>query len=259
MKHYIAEKWQDILVFNNLDTSQKIWALKAEWFEEPNYRRGGWSGVSRIELKLPEGGSMFFYLKRQEDHVSRSLRHPIKGISTFLREFNNIEAFNRHSIPSLEVLFFEAWEENGHQRAVILTKELEGYYPLSSDQFQPGGEFVATLVQRGKLFSKLAWLMQKMHANNFQHNCFYLKHIFAKPMDDGELELAVIDLEKVKQRFSKKQAVFRDLYTLNRHAKNWALKDKVRFYQDYQNERKLSPQSKKLWFDIASRIKRKSP
>lgn len=55
MKHYIAEEWRDILVFNDLDSYEKVWALDAEWFEEPNYGRGGWSGVSRIELKLPLG------------------------------------------------------------------------------------------------------------------------------------------------------------------------------------------------------------
>ena len=39
MKHYIAEKWRDILVFNDLDSYEKVWALKADWFEEPNYRQ----------------------------------------------------------------------------------------------------------------------------------------------------------------------------------------------------------------------------
>jgi len=255
--HYISEKWRDILTFNNLDTHQKIWALEAEWFEEPNHRRGGWSGVSRIELQLPEGGSMGVFMKRQEDHVTRSLTHPFKGFSTFFREFQQIRAFNENSIPSLDLLYFENWQEEGHQRAVILTKELTGYYPLSSGQFQPGGEFVSSKEKKLKLFNKLALLMQAMHVKNFQHNCFYLKHIFAQPLDNGDVDLAVIDLEKVKKRYIKQKAIFRDLYTLNRHAGNWSIKDRVRFYQCYQNEKKLSKQSKKLWRAIAQRIEEK--
>ena len=75
MKQYKSEQWQEILAFNDLDTYEKIWALKAEWFEEPNERRGGWSGVSRIELKLPSGGCVGAFLKRQENHVTSSISH----------------------------------------------------------------------------------------------------------------------------------------------------------------------------------------
>lgn len=256
--HYIAEQWRDILVFNDLGTRQKIWDLKAEWFEEPNQRRGGWSGVSRIELKLPDGGKVGVFLKRQEDHVSRSFRHPIKGFLTFFREFENIQAFQENNIPSLDLLCFEGWKEKGHQRAVLLTKELDDYFPLSSDEFQPGGVFASSRAQKIKLFKALANLMQTMHKHNFQHNCFYLKHVFAKPLGDGEIELCVIDLEKVKKRLIKQRAIFRDLYTLYRHAENWSLRDKVMFFKYYQNEKKLSLDSKKLWKKIAQRIQNKS-
>ena len=256
--HYIAEQWRDILVFNQLDDHQKIWDLKAEWFEEPNYRRGGWSGVSRIELKLPSGGVVGAFLKRQENHVSRSFRHPIKGFPTFRREFENIQAFNRNDIAALDLLYFEEWQEKGAQRAVILTKELEGYFPLSSDVFQPGGKFVSTRTQKTKLFEQLAALMQTMHRHHFQHNCFYLKHVFARPLENDDVDLRVIDLEKVKKRLLKKRVIFRDLYTLYRHAENWSLSDKVRFYRLYQNEKKLSAQSKKLWREIALRINQKA-
>jgi len=256
--HYISEKWRDILIFNNLDTHQKIWALEVDWFEEPNYRRGGWSGVSRIELQLPEGGTIGVFMKRQEDHVTPSFLHPFKGISTFLREFQQIKIFNDNGIPSLDVLYFENWQQEGHQRAVILTKELAGYIPLSSEEFQSGGKFVSSKKQKLKLFNQLAQFIQNMHSKNFQHNCFYLKHIFALPLENNEIDLVVIDLEKANKCIIKRKAIFRDLYTLNRHAGNWSIKDRLRFYQCYQNEKKLSKQSKELWREIAKRTKEKS-
>lgn len=254
----ISEEWREILIFNELDTPQKIWNLKVDWFEEPNYARGGWSGVSRIELKLPNGGKIGAFLKRQEDHNYRSPLHPIKGRPTFVREFESIVSFEKHHIPSLEFILFEYWKAGGHQRAVLITKELDGYIPLSSTEYLPGGVFASTRKQKQEIFLKLADLMRVMHRNNFQHNSFYLKHVFAKQLGNDEVDLRLIDLEKVKKTLLNRTASFRDLYTLQRHADKWSLRDQLRFYQCYQNEKKLSGNSKKLWRDIANKVKRKA-
>ena len=56
MKDYLADDWQRIFEFNGLRSFDDFWKLEAQWFEEPNQRRGGWSGVARCELKRPEGG-----------------------------------------------------------------------------------------------------------------------------------------------------------------------------------------------------------
>ncbi|MBY0544184.1 MAG: hypothetical protein K2Q14_01380 [Gammaproteobacteria bacterium] len=77
MKDYMNENWQAILKANNLDNFEKLWNLKADWFEEPNKRRGGWSGVSRVELVHPEGGKAVIFLKRQENHIYKPLRNLI--------------------------------------------------------------------------------------------------------------------------------------------------------------------------------------
>jgi hypothetical protein len=212
---WCSEKWRDILVLNNLDDHKKIWALQAEWFEEPNRRRGGWSGVSRIELNLPDGNKV----KRQEDHVSRTLRHPIKGLPTFAREFEKIRSFEKNHIPSLELIAFEQWEEEGHQCAILMTKELEGYSPLTSEEYQPSGFFVSTMKQKDRLFKKLA---------------------------------------KAKEVFFKERAEFRDLCTLHRHAEQWGAKDQLRFFHIYREEKKLTSQSKKLLRKIIAKVKRKS-
>jgi len=233
VKHYIAEKWQDILVFNDLDSPGKVWALQADWFEKPNRRRGGWGGVSRIEIKLPLVGKVGMFLKRQEDHITQTVSHPIKGFSTFARKFDVIRKFQQYGIPTLDVVFFEEWKESGHQRAFIMTEELVGYIPLSSDAYKMGAKLLSTDKQKIDLFKKLSLLMH-------QHNCFYPKHVFAKQLPEGGVDLRVIDLEKAKKLFTKNNAVYRDLDTFLRHSNGWSHDDKLEFFKVHQVENELS-------------------
>jgi len=101
MKDYLSEQWRPILRHNNLDSFVCLWSVDAGWFEDPNERRGGWSGVSRCELELPEGGRTAVFLKRQENHTTRTLLHPF-GLATFVREMRNILMFKRARVPALE-------------------------------------------------------------------------------------------------------------------------------------------------------------
>jgi hypothetical protein len=252
------QEWKEILAYNNLGTYEEIWALKADWFEEPNDRKGGWSGVSRIELKLPRGGKVGVFLKRQEDHVSCSIWHPIKGIPTFQKESESIERFRNSNIPTLEVIFYKGWTEGKHQRAILITKELAGFLPLSDKVYQPENKFVRNKQKKLVLFRRLVELMHAMHSKNLEHGCFYLKHVFAKRLSENDVELCVIDLEKVKRRLRKKQAIFRDLFTLSRHAKGWGVKDQLAFYKLYMKETKLSADSKLLWRELAIKINEKN-
>ena len=89
MKDFISDRWRPILAHNGLSAFDALWKLEAPWFEEPNHRRGGWSGVSRCELALPGDGSTGIFLKRQENHRARLWTHPVRGAPTFLREFRH--------------------------------------------------------------------------------------------------------------------------------------------------------------------------
>ncbi len=83
MKEFVGSGWKKILELNELESFDSIWELDAAWFEEPNKRRGGWSGVSRISLKTEEGGSVGVFLKRQENHNTKTLAKPVNGEPTF--------------------------------------------------------------------------------------------------------------------------------------------------------------------------------
>ena len=47
MKDYVDERWRPIMTYNGLPDFDALWRLDAQWFEEPNRRRGGWSGTAR--------------------------------------------------------------------------------------------------------------------------------------------------------------------------------------------------------------------
>lgn len=255
---YVSEKWQEILSFNDLDTAQKIWDLEADWFEEPNSRRGGWSGVSRIELKLPQGGTVMVFLKRQENHITRTISSPIKGIATFAKEFAMISSFTKRGIATLDVISFCQLKTQGQQRACLMTEELADYLPLSSDEYKTGGAFFSSEQQKKGLFKEIISLMELMHQHKFQHDCFYPKHVFVKQLAGGGVDLRVIDLEKVKRKLTVKATIFRDLETFIRHSDGWSDEDKMSFFKAHQNEETLSKRSEKLWQRIADRVKVKS-
>jgi lipopolysaccharide kinase (Kdo/WaaP) family protein len=252
MKTYWNNNWQHLFAANKLDTFDVIWNLETEWFEEPNKRRGGWSGVIKVDLDTQEGKTSVF-IKRQENHVSKTLFHPVRGILTFEREFKNILHMQKCSVPVMEWVYFSKRIVNGNQQAILITKSLSDYIPLESERFLTSGDLIKSTVHKEKLLTAVAGTLRLIHQHNLEHNCLYLKHIFVKPVGDS-WDVKIIDLEKMKWRLFKKKAIFRDLYTLYRHAKGWSPKDHVKLFKAYVQEQKLSPKSKKLWHSIEARV-----
>lgn len=252
MSEYFGDNWQEILSANNLATFDQLWDLKVDWFEEPNVRRGGWSGVVKIELDSPHG-KVGVFIKRQENHVTKSPLHPIKGRPTFEREFKNILRLRKHNLATLEPVYFSKRNLNGDLQAILVTKELAGYTPLDSKHLLTYGELIHDKSHKKRLLNSVAQTLRDMHRHNFQHNCFYLKHVFVKPTGD-EWDVKIIDLEKLKRAIFKKDAIFRDLFTLHRHAQGWSHKDHIQFFKAYVQETKLSPESKVLWRLIETKV-----
>lgn len=203
MIEYYNNGWQSILAANDLGDFDSIWNLNGQWFEQPNIRRGGWSGVVKLDLNTPQG-KIGVFIKRQQNHTSKTFSHPIKGIAPFQKEFNNILQLTNKNIATLEPVYFS---QQGGQ-AILITKELSGYIPLDSKK-------LSKLNQQHKqaLLAKIT-SSSLLHHWRFQHNCFYPKHIFVKTIN-GQWDVRFIDLEKLRRPCLKKYAVIRDLSTLN--------------------------------------------
>ena len=241
MQIFIAEKWQSFLRNLQLDNFDAWWNFKAGWFEEPNKRRGGWSGASRVELDNPEGKPVAFFLKRQQEHRTRTWRHPIKGVLTFAREAENILTCQEAGVPTVELVFFAQKIVDGRRCAVLETVALDNFTELKR---------IADRRQRRAVIRACADTIRRLHAANLQHNCLYPKHIFVRLIGD-KAEAKLIDLEKTKHVRHRRQAALRDLDSLNRHAEDWSQTDRLRFLLDYLGIEKVDRNGRALWQDLA--------
>src|SRR5690606_33140305 len=126
MTDFIASDDRALLEQHGLTSFDALWALKLEAVDEPNTERGGWSSVYRLDL-----GERAYYLKRQSNHLSRSLLHPL-GEPTFAREFRNIQRYATLGVPALQAAFFAQRRVAGERRAILLTHALDDWEDLYS-------------------------------------------------------------------------------------------------------------------------------
>lgn len=233
---------------SNSDIFDVLWRNNTPWFEAPNIRRGGWSGVVNCEVDN-FGQPQKVFIKRQESHSTRTLLHPIKGIPTFLREYRNIQLLHAKNIPTLDVLYFATKAS----QAILVTKALDGYISLDKIDFQ-------SLDSRAKkaLIMVVARLISQLHHHHYQHNCLYPKHIMVR-QQANEWEVKLIDLEKMKYRLFKKNAVIHDLTTFVRHINGiLPVRDMVFFFQAYFGQPKISSNSKKIIHRFCKKIRQKA-
>lgn len=260
MNDYINEAWRSILVHNGLADFEALWSLEAKWFEAPNERRGGWSGVSRCELPHPDGGTAALFLKRQKNHRTRSFLHPINGIATFEREFERVMTCRTHGIPTLEPVFFGVRGTGKDQRAILATVALDGFVSLDDlvrGWMQLG---VPSRSERFPYVVAVAALLKKMHAARIRHSCFFPKHIFVRANADGSAEARVIDLEKSRSHQLKTRCAQRDLYSLCYYSPSmvWPRTDRLRFLKLYLGIARLDASAKSLWRNVDKRCSDKA-
>ena len=257
MKDYCNERWRETLAHNGLVDFQAIWQFEADWFEPPNRRRGGWSGVSRCELTHPDGTPRVIFLKRQENHGTPTFWHPFRGEPTYAREFRRIMNYRQAAIPALEPVYFAMRRVGGDDRAILITEELSGYSSLEKQVCRWWQDGAPPRAERLRVLLAVAALMRDMHARGLQHSCFYPKHIFTRREADGNISVRVIDLEKSRWRPFKILCALRDLYALHCLSPYWSRSDRLRFLKAYLQVSRLTPYGKWLWRKVAQRAARK--
>lgn len=211
MKDFIAEVDRDLLTRNGLADFDALWALQLDAVDEPNVERGGWSSVFRLDL---EGVS--YYLKRQSNHLTRSLAHPF-GEPTFAREFRSIRRFDTLGIPALQASFFGCRRVQGEHRAILLTRALDGWQDLDC-WLDIWSSLSGT--QRQGILQATGALAKRLHSAGQIHGCFYPKHIFVQQAPDG-WHARLIDLEKTRPLLLGRTDRIKDLEPLLRRASAW--------------------------------------
>ncbi|MBY0377669.1 MAG: hypothetical protein K2Q33_03800 [Gammaproteobacteria bacterium] len=260
MKNYIASEWQATLKSQNLHSFHDIWNyeknanLEQDWVEEPNQRRGGWSGVCRIVLQDPRGQPKTVFLKRQSKHTYSSLLSPIKGRLTFRREFRNITRFRKHGIPTVTPIYYGQWEDE----AILMTEELTGYRSLDDWilEWQQKGFPSRELYQR--IIQEIGRVVRKMHQYCYRHSCLEFKHIFLS-LENNEVKVSLIDLEKLRYWPFRNRCRNVDLTRLYRKcAKKVKRTDKWRFIKAYWGEDASKEKVKSLWRSVDALVAKKN-
>lgn len=223
----MSDRWvvshgdRELLSHNGLNTFDSLWDLNLDWFEAPNHRRNGWSGVSRHLLKRPDGGCCAVFVKRQQNHNFKSLFHPIDGLPTTYREYRNICRLKANQIPCPDLVLYGHRRRCGQWQAILITRALDGYQPLEDCLDALAEDDVRC---RAALLASVAATVSRMHAHSLRHSSLYAKHIFVKPDTRRSIggatprfDSAVIDLEKMRLGFPLFRVAAHDLDQLCRH------------------------------------------
>lgn len=256
-REYIKKEWKQILENNGLFSFDDIWSKSESWVEEPNFRRGGMSGVAVYELALPSGDTTTVFIKKQENHCHRTLSHPIHGVPTLQRELKNIVEFTAHNIPTLEPILYLKQGNGKKQRAILITKKLDGYQSLEALTTQWCKTAWPAYKLKQEIIHTIANVVARMHRTGYCHNCLYAKHIFIK-IDGDEVKVKLLDLEKAEKRYPIEKNIIRDLSALDRHTASWTLKDRMFFYKAYLQALDKTSNKQKIMRALKIRYKRKS-
>jgi hypothetical protein len=212
MNDFIAAEDRAVLAAHHLDSFDALWALELDAVDEPNTERGGYSTVSRLVL-----GEHAYYLKRQTNHLTRSLFHPF-GEPTFARELRNIERYEKLGIPALHAAFFAQRKTDGEKRSILLTRALDGWQDLDH-WLRDWASHSET--QRMAILQACGELARRLHDAHQMHGCFYPKHIFLRETAEG-FDAQLIDLEKTRRLVWGKRDRIKDLEPLLRRADSWS-------------------------------------
>jgi hypothetical protein len=182
MKTYIDEKFGQFLTQQHIADFETLWATSMTVVEEGNYR----AVSSQSEVHRWHD----VYVKKQQNYTTRLSRW-FKPKAVCGREFENILAWQKLNIPTLEVVYFH--QESRARRAILVTKALDNYRSLEDWLSQTTDSGL-----RAKVFARVAKLLAEIHRLGWYHHCFFPKHVFVH-QDNPEM-LKVIDLEKARKQ-----------------------------------------------------------
>ena len=208
MNDFIAQADRPTLERHGLASFDALWSVQLTAVDEPNVERGGWSSVFRLELD-----DSAFYLKRQSNHLTRTLARPF-GEPTFAREFRSIRRYAQLGVPALQASFFGQRKVGDEKRAILMTRALDGWTDLDGwlkrwPELNESG--------RQAIIGAVGVLARTLHQAGQMHGCFYPKHIFLREQD-GHWQACLIDLEKTRPLLLGWRDRIKDLEPLVRRA-----------------------------------------
>lgn len=207
------------------------WYRQGTWVEPPNQRRGGESGVQRLNIE----NNITLYVKRQVGHLFRSWRHPL-GCPTIVREQAAIKALAGLGIHVPRMVYCEFRRLSGEWRALLVTEALNGFIDLDTWFSLALADRYPTAL-RYEVMRRIAETLAILHRNRWQHGCLYPKHIFVRSEPGGttkDVQVALLDLEKCRRRLTSGAASRRDMAQLHRHCEQLSDSDWEILHKHYR-------------------------
>ena len=250
---FIAVNARDVLARHSLDSFDDLWRYREEEQAAVPRDQQRWKSVIRLVLEDVNGLPQSFYLKRQDQQLARGLMHPL-GEPTFAREFRAIQHFAHLGIPAPEAAFFAQRRINGHKQAILLTRALDVYKPLTYwyEQWRD-----LDWRDRQDLILAAAALIRALHNAGRMHNNLYPKHIFLKLDGDGA-GARLIDLVETRPAWLGQQDRIRDLKSLLRESHVATPGQKLRFFLAYMGKSRVDTEARRSLELIGTRVRRKA-
>lgn len=223
---YIAPHFQAF--WGQRDLFETLWTLPRNWFEPPNERRGGISGVVKHTLTNTAGKSWQTFIKFQSGAVYRSRRFPWCHQPTYRREKDFLIAMQKYGVNIPDLLYYG---EHGLD-AILITSSLERYQDLDETlaKLGTGLEFAQ---KRQAIITKLSENLLSLHRQKLRHGCLYPKHILVSPVDQPQTDVRFIDIEKSRRYWLARAAMVKDLDQLCRHSEQLTADEKKQIFSAY--------------------------
>ena len=248
-QQWIAPQWEDALKKADLLNIEALTTREFDWFEEPNRRRGGWSGVTRIVLN-PEAAPQdqrAVFLKIQQNHFYRAPSTCFLKRLSFAREFDALQALSPQIQCMPNLLLFAKWKHNGNQGSLIVTEALEGFEPF--DQWLKKQKALVDSDQSDsilKALQSIADATRELHHAGWAHFGLYPKHAFIRKNRYGGYTTRLIDLEKARRPLLSSQSKIEDVSRFLRHSKQLNDQQKVDYLRAYFQTDTFSDAQKRM-------------
>ncbi len=255
MKNYTDSCFQQLMLANKLNGFDDLWSMQVELVEPGNVRRGGWSNVARLELADEKGELHGFYMKRQFNHNNLSLYAPL-GEPTFAREYRNIKRYAKLEIGALDVVFYQRQRMDGQDAAILITKALDDFAPLSDFWKSWQSEGYLSDQSKLQLIDNVATAIGRLHRSGLSHNCLYPRHVYLRRRE-SDYDVRFIDLEKTRYQSLRRRESIADLDAFLRRSEVLSEQELSHLIEVYLRSSELSIDPQRLTEKLARRAKSK--
>ncbi len=193
------------LIHSGFAEFEDFWHLPREFVDQVNYRRGGWSGVSKLALGNGSEEKHYF-VKRQENQFRYAIRKPF-GALTYNYEIDAIRRNKSLGFPSMDIACYGMRKAGSIHQGIIVSRAIE--HP-SLSEINAGGSHGNSVHWKDlePILRHAGLLLFKMHRQRIQHGALYPDHCFIN-LSSGQLQL--IDFERSRIRHTVHGAIASDL------------------------------------------------